>query len=525
MDNVAQEKLIQEMQEMRLKHELKVSHCIRERLTLIQRADEDLRLRAAIIERASRDVKWFCNTWITTYNPRAKPHSLLPFVLFPEQEAMLDWIEDCYKNNQWGAVVKCRYTGASYITTMWMLHKIMFANDFTGTLASNKADSVDKTNSSKSLFYKIIDMYKRLPVWFKTFSMEKAKTRMLIYNNLRNSAIIGESGSEIGRGGRSSAALVDEAAFVEADDSMIAALSENTDCAIFVSTPNGVANQFFRLANASEVNVFYYRWQADPRRSVEWRLKQDNKLGSGIAKQELDCDFYADTGESFINPVWIESCIEAHLTIEGMEGHFDCQAGLDLAGSGANDSILAIRDGSIIQPLIKINQDNVTMVTLEADRILSNEIEPKPNVLCFDGDGIGSDVRGVILNMEHFPDYSLIEFRGGKAPSDRYWDTHDQISKDFLYNRRVEAWYILRYRIKCTYEHVNNIQTHPVENLISLPKDEKLRQDLVKPAMKYRGYKMLLMSKQEMIAKGLSSPDRGDAVAYACYTEGTAMFL
>lgn len=514
------DRLDRELNQLRINHQTKINQCLRERIYLTQKADEDLRVRAAILERAKRDVKWFCNTWITTYNPRAKPHKLLPFVLFPEQENMLDWIEECYREGKWGAVVKCRYTGASYITTMWMLHKLMFERDFTGVMASNKADSVDKSNSSKSLFYKVMDMYKRLPVWFKTFDLSTAKTKMLIYNPLLNSAIQGESGSEIGRGGRSSAALVDEAAFVEADDSMVAALSENTDCSIFVSTPNGVANQFFRLAHSSELKVFYYRWHADPRRSVEWRAKQDAKLSEGIARQELDCDFYANTGTSFINPNWIEACIESHKVIEGMEDNTDIQAGLDIAGSGANDTILAIRRGSIIDPLMKINMDDPTQTTLEANRIMTQELDKCPQVFCFDGDGIGSDIRGTIMNMDEFPPYQMLEFRGGKTPSDRYWETHDQTSKDFLFNKRAEAWYILRWRIKATYDHINGIQKHDVRDMISLPNDEGLRQDLVKPAFSYRSSKILLESKQEMLKKGLQSPDRADAVAYSCYNEG-----
>ena len=77
---------------LRADHEVKCKRVLREKMTLLQRADSDPIIRNMIMVRASRDIQWFCNTWIVTYNPRAKPYKLLPFVLFPEQEAMLDWI-------------------------------------------------------------------------------------------------------------------------------------------------------------------------------------------------------------------------------------------------------------------------------------------------------------------------------------------------------------------------------------------------------------------------------------------------
>ncbi len=514
--------------ELRSAHEKKISRVLRERMILLQEADRDPSIRPLIIERSKRDVKWFCNTWITTYNPRVKP-SLIPFVLFEEQEKMLDWLEECYREGKWGAEVKCRYTGASYIVTMYMLHKLLYERDFSGMLASNKAESVDKTNSSKSLFYKIIDMYKRLPAWMQTFDMATAKTKMLISNTAMNSSILGESGAQIGRGGRSSMALVDEAAHIEADDAMVASLSENTDCAIFVSTPKGVANQFFRLVHSGELSVFYYRWESDPRRDPDWRVKQDLKLGQAIAAQELDCDFYADTGANLIEAKWIQLAIDSHLKIEGMDkisnltsfnNDADCQAGLDLAGSGANKSVLTVRVGSVVTDIIEIDFQTVTEVTLEAHRIMMQDLKYTPHTLCFDSDGLGADVRGVINNFEFYPDYEMIAFRGGKAPSPRYWDQLDQKSTDFLFNRRAEAWWIMRTRIKNTHDHLSGLASHNIDDMISLPNDQRLIQDLLKPAFHYRSSKILVESKQDMIKRGISSPDFADSLAYCLYETG-----
>ena len=383
-----------------------------------------------------------------------KPY-LLPFVLFERQEEMVRYLDSCYEEGTWGTIAKCRYTGASYITLGWLLHKLLFTRNFTGTLASNKADMVDKSDSNKCLFYKIIDMHRRLPAWMQMFDLRKHKSRMTIYNPLTNSSILGESGREIGRGGRSSFALIDEAAFIEADRSMVAALSENTDCAVFVSTPNGKNNKFFDLIKSPVVKNFYYYWYADPRRTLEWRKEQDYKLGADIAAQELDVSFDASTEAKWITSEWMEAAIELYSKLHG-KGMGTWHAGLDVAiATGGDNTILTLRQGCVVQPQIKIDiNDTTTLAHYVDDYLMEQDFAVES--LCYDGDGLGSGVTGAFRNMEMFPDYQLIEFRGAGKCSERYWVDREMKSKEFLYNMRSEAFFELRERFRKTFAYMQH---------------------------------------------------------------------
>jgi hypothetical protein len=120
----------------------------------------------------------------------------------------------------------------------------------------------------------------------------------LIKNSSMNSSIVGFSGKDIGRGGRSSLVIVDEFAFVQYDEQAISALSENTECAIFISTPNGTRNKFYELCHNNDIPTFYYRWTSDPRRNQEWRDEQTRRFGKEITAQELDVDFTATQNSS-----------------------------------------------------------------------------------------------------------------------------------------------------------------------------------------------------------------------------------
>ncbi|MGK7894924.1 MAG: terminase family protein [Xenococcus sp. (in: cyanobacteria)] len=495
-------------------HKQKVDRILRDRIKLLKMCESNLNLRHICKEKAARDVKWFVNYFVTTFNPRVTP-SILPFILFPRQEECIDWILECYEKKQWGAVVKCRYTGLSWICCAVLTHKLIFENDFTGIIASNKAELVDKIGDPKTLFEKIIMIIKWLPSWMHDIDLTKHRKRMLITNPAKNSRIGGESGSDIGRGGRASMAVVDEFAHVEQDASAIAALSENTECALFISTPKGTGNKFYELADNPEISTFYYRWEADPRRTPEWRAKQSIKLGEEIAAQELDCDFNAAVKGVYIKAKWVKACVNAHLKIPELTTDEYISAGLDVAISG-DKTILTYKSGSIITKIEELPPNEVTQSALLTNAKLS---EDGVDSLCYDADGIGRDIGGTLENLDEPPDYEVVRFHGAGKPSDRYWEHLEKTSQEIYYNKRAEAWGILRFLIKNTYEHLNEIQKHDPSEMISIPDEPQLVIDLSKPTRKYRGSKELIESKQEMKARGLSSPDYGDSAAYAIYEE------
>lgn len=501
-------------------HQEKVHRLLKQRLEIQYQAQNNPEFQAVCRAIAAKDIIWFCNNFVTTFNPRVKP-SILPFILFPRQEECIRWLLACYENGEWGAVVKCRYTGLSWISCVILTHKLLFENDFTGILASNKAELVDKIGDPKTLFAKILMILNWLPNWMQPIDLKRYRKRGLIINPQKNSTVGAESGANIGRGGRSSLAVIDEFAHVEQDESAISALSENTDCAIFISTPKGTANKFYELASNSEIQTFYYRWEADPRRTLKWRERQTIKLGEAIAAQELDCDFNAAVEGVYIESKWVIACINAHEKIPELQRSGYIQAGLDI-GVTNDDSVLAYKDGAILTIRDVLPKQEVTQTALLVNSLLQ---EDNVDVLTYDADGIGRDVSGTLDQLEDTPDYSINRFHGSGKTSDRYWDEFEATSKDLFYNKRAEAWGYLRWLIFNTYKHINGIQEFNPEDMISLPDDPLLITDLSKPTRKYRGSKILLESKADMQKRGIKSPNHGDAAAYACYESNNLDWL
>ncbi|MGV2830550.1 terminase large subunit domain-containing protein [Myxosarcina sp. GI1(2024)] len=502
--------------ELAIAHEKKVEDILRARVKFMQEAALSKEFRVHARAKSAQDIKWFVNYWVTTYNPRIRDgQKIIPFVLFQRQEECLDWIEECYRKGRWGVVVKCRYTGLSWIASAFLVHKLLFEPDFSGSLASNKRDLVDKPGNPDALFEKVLLMIKWLPSWMHEIDLKRHRTSMLIRHPKMNSVIKGESGVSIGRGGRSSIVFADEFAKFDDAPEAIASLSENTDCAIFISTPKGTGNKFYELAMNRHIPDFYYRWTADPRRTPEWREQQDLEKGEEISAQELDCDFNASIKGQYINSQWIKACINAHEKIEGLEPEGGIIAGLDIAATGKDLTILTYREGCVVTSIHELPGQSPTQTAIQVNDKLN---EDGVQQLTFDADGIGLDFQGALAACERKPRYTIDEFKGNGRVTEKYWEDYEAHSKDIFYNARAEAWGMLRDRMKKTYNHVNGIQEYPLHELISIPDNGQLLTELAAPLVMYTTTgKIKLESKQDMRKRGIKSPDYADSLAYCFY--------
>jgi phage terminase large subunit len=112
------------------------------------------------------------------------------------------------------------------------------------------------------------------------------------------SAIVGEAGDHIGRGGRSSIYFVDEAAHLERPKLIEASLASNTDCRIDISSVAGMANPFAEKRHSGRVKVFTFSWRDDPRKGPEWYAQQQAKLDPVTLAAEVDMDYRASLHRS-----------------------------------------------------------------------------------------------------------------------------------------------------------------------------------------------------------------------------------
>ena len=96
------------------------------------------------------------------------------------------------------------------------------------------------------------------------------------------------------------------------------------------------------------------------------------------------------------------------------------QLGIDIASYGSDENIIAVRDGSQLVdmryfPAMQTSmfvQGPVTAAVLDYD----------PDVLVFDGDGVGAGAVGYFEDLQHImrPGAQVIGFRGGKSVNQRY---------------------------------------------------------------------------------------------------------
>jgi phage terminase large subunit len=193
----------------------------------------------------------FINHWCTTFDPRlagtGKP-TYMPFVLFERQALLVEFLKECIQHKESGLLEKSRDMGATWIACAVAVILFLFWDGSTVGWGSRKEDLVDRRGDPNSIFQKMRVIVEKLPPFFlpKGFSPKMHMAHMRFVNPENGSTIVGECGDDIGRGGRSTCTLLDEAAHLEHQESVDAALSANTDCQIMISSVNGLGNVFHR---------------------------------------------------------------------------------------------------------------------------------------------------------------------------------------------------------------------------------------------------------------------------------------
>ena len=248
----------------------------RERLLLSVRKDEETQ-KALKMHYKENPIDLF-DDWFVTIDPRnafgEKP-TFMPFLLWPRQKEMINWFLERLRNNESGLVEKSRDCGATWIFCGLSVWLWLYYDDTAIGWGSRKMDLVDRRGDPKCIFEKIRALINNLPSFLlpKGYSEKKYDSFMKIINPENYSSIVGEAGSNIGRGGRTLVYFKDESAHYEGNAEAIeAALSENTNIQIDFSSVNGANNIFYRKRN-SGMPVFIMDWRDDPRKTQE--MKKD----------------------------------------------------------------------------------------------------------------------------------------------------------------------------------------------------------------------------------------------------------
>lgn len=515
------------------------------RINMLDRLRNDETLMIAAMAYYASHPSEFIMHWMDTYNPRKDNDKWIPFVFFARQVEFIDFLENCRADAASGLVEKCRDAGATWLSCAYSVHSWLFKKNDAIGWGSRKQDLVDKLGNPDSIFEKMRLILRRLPREFLpiTFSFEKHATFLRIVNPQNGSIIMGEAGDNIGRGGRTGIYFKDESAHYERPEKIEAALGDNTNVQIDISSVNGVGNVFHRRRKAGvlwrygatfepgKTRVFIIDWRDHPEKTQEWydirRAKFEREGMLHLFKQEVDRDYSGAISNTIIPSEWIDAIIDAHKIIPILQDIPNTWgAGLDVADEGIDRNAISLRQGVVARMVEEWGERDPGVTARRAMGFLKQF----KGIRCqYDSIGIGSNVKSEFNRLSadgtiKQGDFFMVPWNAGARvlePSNRVIPDDDEspMNKDFFHNMKAQAWWSFRTRCFKTYQYVMAIRKgEPVPNytadeLVSLDGTMPLLQQLVSElAQPTRGVSSRLQMLVNKKPDGTASPNLADAV-------------
>lgn len=465
----------------------------------------------------------FIIDWGMTLDPRNTAIGLpasIPFLLFPKQEDLAAWLLERMARGEDGLIEKSRDMGISWLAMALSCNLCLFKPGMSIGCGSRKEDYVDILGDPDSLFEKARLYLQQLPPEFRGgWERKRHSAHMRIVFPETGSILSGEAGDGIGRGGRQTVYLVDEAAHLERPHLTDASLSQTTNCRIDLSSVNGPANSFaIKRHSLPPEQVFTFHWRDDPRKDDEWYARQVARLDPIIVAQEIDISYSASVTGVLVPSAWVQAAVGAcerlGLTPTGMR-----RAALDVADEGRDLNSYASKLGVQVDFLKSWSgKGDDIFGTVEQAFLLCDE----RGVASFhyDADGLGAGVRGDsrVVNERRkeqgVAQVTVDPFRG----SGEVWAPDGEMvpkrkNKDFFVNAKAQGWWALRTRFQLTYRWVvEGVPCDPDDIISFAPDCPELTQvcaELSQPTWSLNGAGKMLVNK---MPDGARSPNRADAI-------------
>jgi len=468
----------------------------RERSERLLKLRTDAALLASIKEFYKTHPVEFVQDWAITFDPRNVERglpALVPFVLFPKQQEFLEWLHARWLGRSDGVAEKSRDVGASWLCVafavwMWLFHA--------GTVigyGSRKESYVDDLSNPNSLFWKARSLIDYLPPELQPQGWDSKKHApfMRIINPENGSTIVGESGDNIGRGGRTSIYVIDEAAFIDRAEAVDAALSQTSNCKIYVSTPNGAGNPFYQKRHSGKYPVFTFDWRDDPRKDQAWYDKQCAVLDPVVVAQEIDRNYEGSVVNAFVPAELVKDAMArgpADVIAKG-----GLRVGVDVARFGDDKTVITFRRGRVLLKQTALEKLDVMQVASRVKSEIAAYAEA-PEQIAVDTIGIGAGVADILRGW--YPDkYDRQTNKRTQIVVDV--NAAQRMSNGLDYNMRAYMWREMREWLKTA----------------SVVNDPELKTDLTALRYLFKGGELLLESKEDAKRRGVKSPDRGDSLA------------
>lgn len=465
----------------------------------------------------------FINDWGITYVPHNAAKGLpviVPFILDPKQR---DWIDFTYQNWRDGAYAgteKSREVGMSWLLVAFSIALCVLEENIIIGWGSFSEIKVDRRGDMGSLFEKGRAFLDGLPKEFKGgYDRDTTTTKMIITFPDTLGSIIGEIGDKIGRGGRCTIYFVDEAAHLERDAIVDAALSMNTRCRQDVSTVFGTTNSFATRMHDGSSRKFTYHWRDNPRFTEDDYAKFRKQWGPVITAQEMDIDYLASVEGVIIPQAHVQAMIDAHVKLGIKPSGILCGA-LDVADEGRDANAFAARHGLLVTHCSSWRgKGSFLHETTDRAYLLCDELHLEG--FDYDADGMGAGVRSDVDRIEQrrkdegLKKLRVSAYRGSAEvlEPDRQVRGTDRTAKDLYQNRKAQSWGELARRAAETARAVLEGGKYDLDMIVSLdstiPELSELCIEFSQAQWKISANGKLMVDKTP---DGAASPNMADSV-------------
>jgi len=225
----------------------------------------------------SRDLLFYVNTFVFTYDPRLVPDRIpeIPFITYEYQDVAFDRILTAIRDRFDQLTEKSRDMGATWMYLIVFSWMFLFTSYSAFRLLSRNEDLVDKDEDPDCLFWKIEFALLHLP----KFLQPEFNRVHLHYKNLDNNTTIDgcTTTSDAARGGRCTAMFPDEFAAVPDGAGMLASTRDVTKCRLFNSTHHGAGTAFYRLSQGT-INKLTLHWSLHPEKNPGLYYSKNKKV-------------------------------------------------------------------------------------------------------------------------------------------------------------------------------------------------------------------------------------------------------
>lgn len=263
------------------------------------------------------------------------------------------------------------------------------------------------------------------------------------------------------------------------------ALGDREGWALFIGTPKGVnlfSEVYFAALDSPDWHAAMYRWDQTDALSAQELASMRADMSAQQWRQEMECDFGASGDNNLIGLELVDEAMRR----KPAETSYQWAAmivGVDVARQGADKTVIQRRQGvRAFDPLVLAKADAMAV----ADAVAGVWQRHKPDGIFVDGSGgYGAGVIDRLRQM-HIR-CTEVQF-GGKPQDERFA------------NKRAEMWWRMR---------------EWLEQGGALPNNPAYRVELTGPTYDHHNAagRLQLESKEKLIARGLKSPDHGDALA------------